>query len=354
MAENTKIEWTRGEDGTAGATWNVVTGCSVATPGCTNCYAMRLAGTRLQHHPSRAGLTRETKAGPVWTGEVRFNEQWLTQPFQWKRPRKIFVAAHGDLFHEGVPDDVLDQVFAVMGLADWHTYQVLTKRSARMRAYLSDPATVARIEAAADAILDAECERFNSTGARMRIDRGLMGMLRTVNGKTDVQVTWPFPNIWLGVSVEDQRRADERRPDLEAVAAAGWTTFVSYEPALEAVDWAGWEFLAWLISGGESGPGARPTPPEGHRWARDFCAAHGIPYFFKQWGSWAPGECVTRTSGIVEAAWYDDPSWTFGTESLSRTDGHIDDEPDVYRIGKAAAGRLLDGVQHDGFPEARR
>ena len=110
MAENTKIEW-------ADATWNPITGCSVTSPGCTNCYAMKLAGTRLQHHPSRAGLTVPSKAGPVWTGEVRFNEQWLTQPLQWKRPRRIFVCAHGDLFHENVPDEWIDKVFAVMALA---------------------------------------------------------------------------------------------------------------------------------------------------------------------------------------------------------------------------------------------
>ena len=107
MADGTHIEWTD-------ATWNPVTGCSVVSPGCTNCYAMKLAGTRLKHHPSREGLTRETKAGPVWTGEVRFNREWLTQPLGWKRPRRIFVCAHGDLFAEGVPDEWIDQVFAVM------------------------------------------------------------------------------------------------------------------------------------------------------------------------------------------------------------------------------------------------
>ena len=93
MADNSGIEWT-------GATWNPITGCSVVSPGCTNCYAMRLAGTRLRHHPSRTGLTQQTKAGHVWTGEVRFNEQWIDQPFRWKRPRDIFVCAHGDLFHD--------------------------------------------------------------------------------------------------------------------------------------------------------------------------------------------------------------------------------------------------------------
>jgi protein gp37 len=130
MADSTKIEWTD-------ATWNPITGCSVVSPGCTNCYAMRLAGTRLAHHESRAGLTRDTKAGPVWTGEVRFNEQWIDQPLRWRKPRLIFVCAHGDLFAEGVPDEWIDRVFAVMALAPQHTFQVLTKRSARMREYMS-------------------------------------------------------------------------------------------------------------------------------------------------------------------------------------------------------------------------
>src|SRR3954464_7684352 len=107
MADGTHIEWTD-------ATWNIVNGCSVLSPGCTNCYAMKLAGTRLKHHPSRAGLTIDTKAGPVWNGEVKFNAEWLLQPLRWRRPRKIFVCAHGDLFHEKVTDAQLDQVFAVM------------------------------------------------------------------------------------------------------------------------------------------------------------------------------------------------------------------------------------------------
>src|SRR6185437_9874546 len=100
------------------------------------CYAMKLAGTRLQHHSSRAGLTIDTSNGPVWNGQVRFNEQWLNQPLEWKRPRRIFVCAHGDLFHESVPNEWIDKVFAVMALAPWHTFQVLTKRPERMKAYL--------------------------------------------------------------------------------------------------------------------------------------------------------------------------------------------------------------------------
>jgi protein gp37 len=109
MADNSLIEW-------CDATCNAVNGCSVLSPGCTNCYAMKLAGTRLKHHPSRAGLTVETKAGPVWNGTVRLNEDALMQPLRWKRPRRIFWNAHGDLFHEAVPDEWIDHVFAVCAL----------------------------------------------------------------------------------------------------------------------------------------------------------------------------------------------------------------------------------------------
>src|ERR1700722_12156807 len=126
MSDNSNIEWTD-------ATWNPVTGCSIVSPGCTNCYAMKLAGTRLRNIPSRSGLTVMTKAGPVWNGEVRLNDEWLDQPFKWKRPRRIFVCAHGDLFAENVPFEWIDRVFAVMALNSRHTFQVLTKRPGRMK-----------------------------------------------------------------------------------------------------------------------------------------------------------------------------------------------------------------------------
>ncbi|WP_053082054.1 DUF5131 family protein [Methylobacterium aquaticum] len=312
MAENTKIEWTRGADGSAGATWNVVTGCSIATPGCTNCYAMRLAGSRLQHHPSRAGLTKDSKAGPVWTGEVRFNEQWLTQPLRWKRSRKVFVAAHGDLFHEAVPDEVLDRVFAVMAAAPQHTFQVLTKRSSRARAYLSAPETLGRIIAA----LQALSEKLG-TGKSSRDPMGSAGWnawaaaenLKLGNEQSSWP-GWPLREVWLGVSVEDQRRADERIPDLLATPAA--VRWISAEPLLGPVDlemirlrqdgerpselsrrlgdyvlplrgsFTNSPRLSWVVVGGESGPGARPMHPDWARSLRDQCAAAGVSFFMKQ------------------------------------------------------------------------
>ncbi|KTS30484.1 hypothetical protein NS228_12800 [Methylobacterium indicum] len=343
MAEHTDIEW-------SDATWQVITGCSVATPGCTNCYAMRLAGTRLQHHPSRAGLTRDTKAGPVWTGEVRFNEQWLTQPLTWRRPRKIFAAAHGDLFHEAVPDDVLDRVFAVMALCPQHTFQVLTKRAGRMRSYMTAPNRKRAIAARVMCISELRAREVGSHKGRIALDH----FSRCFAG------SGPFPNIWLGVSVEDQRRADERIPDLLATPAA--VRWISAEPLLGPVDLKniqpqdraeldalrGMDFdqglpcarLDWVVVGGESGPGARPMHPDWARSLRDQCAAAGVPYLFKQQGAWAevaehPRGRFVSSEPDVEAIQSQGPAF-------------------MAPIGKKAAGRLLDGIEHNGSPEAAR
>lgn len=331
MAENSLIEWTD-------ATWNPVTGCSVVSPGCTNCYAMRLAGTRLQHHPSRAGLTRYTKAGPVWNGQVRLNKDWLTQPLSWTRPRLIFVCAHADLFHEAVPDEWIDRVFAVMALAPQHTFQVLTKRSARMMAYMTSDWSL-RVYGAieGDPAGAAACGWLASSA--------------------------PLPNVWLGVSAEDQRRADERVPDLLATPAA--VRFFSAEPLLGSLDLVNTPFydtpssvsgrgylrsvgapadfihppkLDWIIVGGESGPGARPMHPDWARSLRDQCAAADVPFHFKQHGNWIGVEDLRRLPGGQGPG--------FGRFDHCQ----YDQEHEAVLVGKKAAGRLLDGVEHNGMP----
>lgn len=360
MADHSKIEWTD-------ATWNPVTGCSVVSPGCTNCYAMRLAGTRLKHHPSRAGLTRDTKAGPVWTGEVRFNEAWLTQPLQWKRPRMVFVCAHGDLFHEDVPDAWIDQVFAVMALSPQHTFQVLTKRSERMRRYCRDRQTPRRI-------YDIVCD----LAVMHKLDVTLIApgfAYDAVHAPPGPRVhlgRWPLRNVWKGVSVEDQDRANLRVPELLLTPAA--VRFVSAEPLLGAISfgrlpygegemdalkptpwleeverWRGsspsWEedfldwfdlqemptggnmhpVLDWMIVGGENGP--RPMLAEWAQSIRDQCAAADVPFFFKQWGTCLP-------SGQAMA---DGRIWApRGGPAL--------------RAVKGMTGRLLDGVEYNAMP----
>ena len=332
MADNTHIEWTD-------ATWNPITGCSVVSPGCTNCYAMKLAGTRLRDHPSRSGLTVDSKAGPVWNGEVRFNEQWLDQPLAWKRQRRIFVCAHGDLFHDAVRDEWIDDVFAVMAAAEWHTFQVLTKRPARMREYLADEERVYRICAAAHKLKDAG-HAIGKIGWSMLGEDG----------------QWPLPNVWLGVSVEDQARADERIPILlDTPAAVRW---ISAEPLLGpvnlrrlriapdhhtmidglggyALERGGRTNLDWVVVGGESGAGARPMHPNWARALRDQCAGAGVPFLFKQWGNWAP-----ESSALKEV-------WRGSNTAFYRWD----DSASSIDVGKKAAGRLLDGIEHNGYPE---
>lgn len=333
MADKTKIEWTD-------ATWNPITGCSIVSPGCTNCYAMRLAGTRLKNHPSREGLTTPSKAGPVWNGKVLFNEKTLMDPLRWKRPRMIFVCAHGDLFAENVPDKWIDKVFAVMAAAHWHTFQVLTKRPERMRSYLS---TVPR--------------EFPISAAQIDLP-----------DEVDFEGRWPhlpLPNVWLGVSVEDQKRADERIPVLLQTRAA--MRFISAEPLLGSIDLAaamakslnGWDQtdLDWVIVGGESGPGARPMHPDWARSLRDQCASAGIPFFFKQWGNWRKWDDVA--SGFTNCSRFD----RFGnvTEARARLhwpyrngfeqpEGDFPWHGEFLRFDKKVAGRLLDGIEHNAMP----
>lgn len=359
MADHSLIEWTD-------ATWNPITGCSIVSPGCTNCYAMKLAGTRLKHHESRKGLTRDSKAGPVWNGQVRFNEQWLDQPLRWNSPRKIFVCAHGDLFAENVPDEWIDYVFAVMALAPQHTFQVLTKRPGRMLQYLArDP----------DVLRDRWFRAVPAGKWPVSVNEAYAAIHPHASEEMRVLYhrsapAWPLPNVWLGVSAEDQQRADVRVPDLLATPAA--VRFVSAEPLLGPIDFrfirqpnmgggpwwfdaldlrrCGWfsdeagtipmddlfargdlAKLDWIIVGGESGPGARPMHPDWARTPRDQCAAAGVPYFFKQWGNYLPAG-QTMADGRIWAP--------VGGPSLHAT--------------KALAGRLLDGVEHNDMPEVRQ
>ncbi len=406
MADHSQIEWTD-------ATWNPITGCSVVSPGCTNCYAMGLAGGRMRSHPSRVGLTRETKAGPIWTGEVRLNRQWLTQPLGWKRPRMIFVCAHGDLFHEDVPDEWIDRVFAVMALAPQHTFQVLTKRSARMREYISGHKSMIPY------LGRMPLERIHLEAAgHMGGDGGFMDALKKVGNVYSLYLDapWPLRNVWLGVSAEDQRRADERVPDLLATPAA--VRFVSAEPLLGPIDfnridvaiWLDsyakaprersehdpdmrWPLLApfehmpsgysspgldWVIVGGESGAGARPMHPDWAREIRDQCGAAGVPFFFKQWGEWKP-ICAMADGEVdklyepppaehpdasrrckVPASVLDRDGARFDLDCWSRIVRKSTEERPpfwngfgsmtMFDVGKKAAGRLLDGVEHNALP----
>jgi protein gp37 len=294
MAGKSNIEWTD-------ATWNPIVGCSIVSPGCTNCYAMKQAARIVAMQPAShyAGTVRKVKGNAVWTGKLALApDHILTAPLRWKKPCRIFVNSMGDLFHEDAPDEWIDQVFAVMALAPQHTFQVLTKRAKRMREYCSGKAED-RLLSIAHAFppgtfpmtqheIEAHLHPYVSPEHR-----------RLYRAKDPL---WPLTNVWLGVSCEDQARADERIPDLLDTHAA--VRFVSYEPALGPIDFGSslrptcdrcppWETpcrincehvakIDWIICGGESGSGHRPMQIEWAEAIRQQCQSSGTAFFFKQ------------------------------------------------------------------------
>lgn len=326
----TRIEWTE-------ATWNPIVGCSVVSPGCTNCYAMRQAH-RMASNPATPqyhGTTRASRGGPVWSGKVALAENVLLQPLRRRKPTTWFVNSMGDLFHEDVPDEWIDQVLAVMALTPQHTYQVLTKRADRMRSYVS------RLP---------ERQYGEPAWPRTALEEPAFDLIESMDRDGDVASTrayeavcdWPLPNVWLGVSVEDQTRADKRIPPLLDTPAA--IRFVSCEPLLGPVDLiavmnrAGYDpvwsirqcGLGWLIVGGESGHDARPMHPYWALSLRDQCAAADVPFFFKQWGEWLHDGMINPFGKAAPTA---------------EIDGQV-----YHRVGKKAAGRFLFDRYYDGMP----
>jgi protein gp37 len=252
MAENSKIEWTD-------ATWNPIVGCSIVSPGCTNCYAMSMAAridkmTLSSHYE---GLTKKVNGRVVWTDKLALApDHIMLAPLSWRKPRRVFVNSMGDLFHEDAPDEWIDKAFAVMALAGRHTFQVLTKRPERMQA------AVARIGKSIDII-----------------ERHARALGHTLKFEGIGLVPWPLPNVWLGVSAERQTEFDERWPFLRKIPAA--VTFISMEPLLSPIFFRPAK-PDWIIVGGESGSRARDMQPDWARDIRDQCAAAGVPFFMKQ------------------------------------------------------------------------
>ncbi len=279
----------------------------------------------MQHHPSRAGLTIATSNGPVWNGDVRFNEGWLRQPIDWTKPREIFVNAHGDTFHEKVERAWIDKIMAVAAVTPQHIYQVLTKRSDRMREYWADPETEARIM--------NEVAWLIETTPQLKKKRCI-----PILAQRDPWV--PLPNVWLGVSVEDNDNR-HRLDDLCAIDAA--VRWVSAEPLLALLDLRPWlDRLHWVVAGGESdkGPRARPMHPA---WPIDLmqqCIDFDVAFLFKQWGDWQP---------FISAG----PVGTYIAHGREYTGKALHCFPDgqyVAHVGKDLAGRKLRGQLHDGRP----
>ncbi|HEX4124883.1 MAG TPA: phage Gp37/Gp68 family protein, partial [Tepidisphaeraceae bacterium] len=338
MSANSRIEWTD-------CTWNPVAGCSLVSPGCTHCYAMRTAA-RLEAmgQTKYVGLTRKVNGRTVWTDKINLGSAAdLTLPLRWAKPRRVFVNSMSDLFHPDVPFDFIDRVFAVIALTPRHTYQILTKRLERMAEYLND---------SRDRLGFKTDERVNAEACHLH--RGdLVPEIKLGFKRSPVQ-QWPLPNVWLGCSVEDQQRADERIPHLLRCPAP--VRFLSIEPMLGAIDLKlgdsegvptevepcrerGW-LLHWVICGGESGSHARPLHPAWARSIRDQCAAAGISFHFKQWGEHIPFDHATPD----QIRGHDDVG-----DFLSVGQGGPAAMP-MYRVGKHAAGRLLDGRTWDEFP----
>jgi len=260
-------------------TWSPIRGCSRVSEGCRHCYAEAIAARFSGPGQPYEGLARMTPDGPRWSGEVRLIEEHLSDPLRWKRPRRVFVNSMSDLFHELLPDEAIDRVFVTMALTPRHIFQILTKRPQRMLKYCGSSATVHRL------MLLVRDLTIGISGAKATWemkDDGLRGIC--------------LPNVWLGVSVENQPTADERIPLLLQTPAA--VRFISYEPVLGPVDIDQWlpnqcvDFpgqtynrgpsLDWVIAGSESGPNARHANPDWYRAVRDACFSAGVAFHLKQ------------------------------------------------------------------------
>ncbi|MBJ9669003.1 phage Gp37/Gp68 family protein [Burkholderia cenocepacia] len=329
MSENSKIEWTD-------HTFNPFIGCTKVSPGCDHCYAEQLMDKRLHKVVWGAHGERVRTSAATWREPIRWNARHAQFFAAHGRRQRVFCASLADVFDNAVDPSWREDLFALISSTPNLDWLLLTKRIGNVPA-----------------------------------------MVSIISG-------WLPDNVWLGATIVNQAEADRDIPKLLAVPAR--VRFLSMEPLLGPVDLtrvmrsspdSDWSYcddvlrgfrahkcgghispenaVNWVIVGGESGADARPMHPDWARDLRDQCAAAGVPFLFKQWGEWAPGENCggppTRTERVAD--WFGD-EWSFGTMTPSEHDGlSYDDEPTVYRIGKKTAGRHLDGRTHDEFPEAR-
>jgi protein gp37 len=303
----TSIEWTD-------RTWNPIRGCSRVSEGCRNCYAEQVAARFSGEGQAYHGLARRRSNGEAqWTGDVRLIEEHLSDPLSWRTPARVFVNSMSDLFHEKLTHEQIDQVFAVMALAAQHTFQILTKRPERMLQYFAEifqrrtDLPIGPLDRHGKILEAVESIVYRGEGlTRFHGDR----WWTPEGGLRAHTQPWPLPNVWLGVSVENQAAADERIPLLLQTPAA--VRFLSCEPLLGPVDLKDCgttpyftdrgclpdrpgTSVDWVIVGGESGRGARPCDVE---WITDLvaqCDFAGVPCFVKQLGR----HPVARTNGVV-------------------------------------------------------
>lgn len=334
MGQKTEIAW-------CDSTWNPVRGCTRVSEGCRNCYAERMAARRLPGLMSPTtgqpfAVTwkplRDNPGGPRWTGQVDLIESQIEVPLRWKKPRRIFVNSMSDTWHGKLPLRDVATIYSVMAICGRHTCMVLTKRPENRKAALGSSCFPEMVAKRYADIWDSRYWKEPPEGLQ-----------------------WPLPNVWEGVSVEDQATADERVPLLLQTPAA--VRFISLEPMLGEVSfrWAKWapikphpatnshmdglKGISLVIVGGESGPGARPMHPDWARSVRDQCQAAGVPFFFKQWGEFGDIYYRNRYSPVSDPEPRSAYPWGGGAYSP--------------RVGKRAAGRLLDGRTWDEMPEVR-
>ena len=324
MGDKSKIEWTE-------STWNPITGCTPVSEGCANCYAKREAEGRLR---GKFGYPQDEPFRVTFHGEDRLND-----PLRWKRPRKIFVCSMGDLFHEDVPVEWIDKVIDAVARCEQHRFMLLTKRPERMKSYFL-------------ALRDDPEQAMRFRSGRTELHKYALALRR---GE-------PLRNVWLGVTAENQQRADERIPLLLQIPAA--KHFVSVEPMLGPVNFvdvpvgmlgplrpirkglpADIPRIDWVICGGETGPEARPMHRKWVRSLRDQCVAAKVPFFFKSWGEW-------KFSYEVIIPEYDKAD---GLEYWRRPGEKpmvaFPDGTTLERLGRRRTGRELDGRTWDEEPE---
>ncbi len=338
----TNIGWTD-------ETWSAIVGCTRASDGCRNCYSERFMArfSGIKGHKFE-GISKFTKDGPRWSGEIRFAEEALREPLHWRKPRKVFVCSISDLFHEKVKQEWIDKIFAVMAMCPQHTFQVLTKRTECMRDYLRHQDVAQRISQEIEAV------KRNPRPA-------------TVPGH--LQVKWPLSNVWIGTSVENQKTANERIPLLlETPAVIRW---ISAEPLLSPIDLnamsrngasdeitaeddamgpplGGVGGIDWVIAGGESGPDARPMHPAWARNIRDQCVEAEVAFNFKQWGNWIEGHSI---DGFF---WYKDANGeeqNLSGDTWAKIHYWEYEKGMSFKVGKKVAGRRLDGKIWDEYPK---
>lgn len=345
-------------------TWNPMRGCSPVSAGCDHCWARRMAARfcAAKGFPYNGnipdpyyGFVERTASGPQWTGKVALIESELEKPLHWRKPRRIAVGLMGDLFR--LPFADIDRIYTVMALCPQHTFLLLTKQAKRMAEYST---SMNGREPWSDRVMAIR---------RATVDYAAMA------GYPKDAITFPLTNVHLGVSAEDQATLEDRvKWLLRTPAAHRW---LSLEPLLGPVDlaryivcqktldecharglWPDCAFpnrhkcsngLDHVVVGGESGPGARPMHPDWARKVRDQCQAAGVPFTFKQWGEWLPADqfgadgdkpSIATTGGArVIGIWPDGSS-----NGLKGADGYME----AYRVGKRAAGRMLDGRTWEG------